>query len=72
MGYNDHIDFELWDRIEELGADGLLEKGTPAYGVAQQVVHGSYDQLTPKQRYVYDKFVIPALRSQASERIQEE
>lgn len=32
----------------------MLEEGTPAYGIAQQVIHQGYDSLTDKQKYVFD------------------
>ncbi len=40
MGHNDHIDFDLHDAIKDLIEEEILEKGTPTYGVAQQVIHG--------------------------------
>ncbi|MDB5559858.1 MAG: hypothetical protein JWQ36_2792 [Enterovirga sp.] len=50
MGHNDHIDFEFHERIQDLVDKGDLEEGTPAYGVAQQVIHSGFETLTPKQR----------------------
>jgi hypothetical protein len=38
MGHNDHIDFELHDRIKELLDQGHFEKGTKEYGIALFVV----------------------------------
>jgi hypothetical protein len=67
MGWNDHIDFELHDAIEDLLDEGYLEEGTPAYGIAQQVIHSGYESLTAKQRYVYDHVVIPALEKRGGE-----
>lgn len=67
MGYNDHIDFELHERIEELVDEGEIEEGTPAYGVAQQVIHQGYDSLSSKQRALYDAVVGPALERLAKE-----
>lgn len=58
---NTDIDFGLYDAIEDLLGDGELEAGTPAYGVAQQVIHEGYDSLTPAQQHVYDKYVAPLL-----------
>ena len=60
MSVNDY-DEQLYDAIEDLLAEGELEKGTPAYGIAQQVIHNGYESLTPKQRTLYDAVVIPAL-----------
>jgi hypothetical protein len=38
-----------------------VDEGTPAFGVAQQVIHQRYESLSPKQRKVYDAVVGPAL-----------
>lgn len=61
MGWNDHFDQDFYDRIQELVDAGELEEGTPAYGVAQQVVHEGYESLMPKQRGLYDAVVLPLL-----------
>jgi hypothetical protein len=50
MGFNDHIDFDLHEAIQDLLDEGMLEEGTPAHGIAQQVIHTGYDSLSPKQR----------------------
>ncbi|RYY85105.1 MAG: hypothetical protein EOO15_17865 [Chitinophagaceae bacterium] len=57
MGWNDHVDWELNDAIQDLLDEGLLEEGTAGYGVAQQVIHDGYDSLSPKQKHVFDKYV---------------
>lgn len=62
MGSNDHIDFELHDLVEDLVSELMLKRGTPAFGVAQQVIHQGYDSLTSKQRFVYDSVVAPLLK----------
>ena len=38
MGHNDHIDFDLHDKIRDLVDEGELEEGTPAFGIVQQVI----------------------------------
>jgi hypothetical protein len=48
MGWNDHIDLELHDLIEDAVDTGWLEEGTAAYGVAQKVIHDGYESLSPK------------------------
>jgi hypothetical protein len=53
------IDHDLYEMIEELEGRGDLEAGTPAYGIAQQVIHQGYDSLTDKQRFVYDRDIAP-------------
>lgn len=57
MGWNDHVDWELDDAINDLIDEGLLEEGTPAYGVAQQVIHSGLESLSSDQRRVWDKYV---------------
>ena len=42
MDHNSHINFGLHGQIEEAVAAGYLEKPSPEYGVAQQVIHGNY------------------------------
>jgi hypothetical protein len=60
MSVNDY-DAEHFDAIEDLIAEGELEEGSAAHGVARQVTDSGYDSLTPKQRTLYDKVVMPAL-----------
>jgi len=62
MGFNDHIDCELYENIQHILDEGVLEEKTAAYGIAQQVIHRGYNSLTPKQRTLYDKVVVPALQ----------
>lgn len=61
MGWNDHVDFELHEAIEMLVEEGYLEEKTPAYGIAQQVIHQGYESLSDKQRWVYNSVVVKAL-----------
>jgi hypothetical protein len=61
MGWNDQIDLELHDLIEDAVDTGWLEEGTAVYGVAQKVIHDGYKSLSPKQRYVYGTYVVTAL-----------
>jgi hypothetical protein len=65
MGWNDHIDFFLYEEIQDLVAEGVLEKGTPAYGIAQRVIRG--DPLSPNQRWIFDTYVSPALERRKEE-----
>lgn len=67
MGSNDHIDWDLNEAITQLMEDGDLEEGTPAAGIAQQVIHQGYDSLSTAQKAVYDRVVIPALAKQAEQ-----
>jgi hypothetical protein len=63
MSVNDY-DEELNLAIEDLVDARELEVGTPAYGVAQQVINSGYDSLSPKQRHVYNTEVLPLLERQ--------
>jgi hypothetical protein len=66
MSVNDY-DAELFDRIEDLVAEGILEEGSPAFGVAQHVIHQGYASLTAKQKALYDTLVVPALEKRGEE-----
>ncbi|MFV3292290.1 hypothetical protein ACNFBR_26615 [Pseudomonas sp. NY11955] len=57
MGWNDHIDWDMNDAIQDLVDEGLLVEGTPGYGIAQQVIHSGYDSLSEKQKHVFDRHV---------------
>ncbi|MCE1083967.1 DUF3052 domain-containing protein [Pseudomonas asiatica] len=57
MGWNDNVDWELNDAIQDLLDEGLLKEDTAGYGVAQQVIHEGYDSLSSKQKHVFDKHV---------------
>ena len=57
----------MYDAIEDAVDAGWLEEDTPAYGVAQKVIYEGYESLSPKQRYVYDTYVVPALEKRAEE-----
>src|SRR5262249_31681960 len=65
MGWNDHIDLLLNEEIQNLVTEGVLEKGPPAYGIAQRVLHG--DPLSPNQQWVFDTYVAPALERRKEE-----
>ncbi len=62
MSVNDY-DEGLYGRIAELG----LDEKSPAYGIAQQVIHMGYNSLSAKQRYIYDTEVAPLLKEQAED-----
>ena len=61
MGFNDHIDFELYDDLTEVIDGGDLEEGTPEYGIAQKVKNDGGDGLSDKQKWIYDNKVLPLL-----------
>jgi hypothetical protein len=72
MGHNDHIDFDLHEAIQDLVDEGHLEEGTPAYGIAQQLITQGWESLSERQRAVYAKHVVPLLKKRGEElRIQQ-
>lgn len=66
MSVND-FDEVLNAAIEDLVDEQLLEVGTPAYGIAQQVITRGYNSLSPKQRTLYDAVVLPLLQERYNE-----
>ncbi len=66
MGQLD-IDEDLLLAIDDLVDEGHLQEASPAYGVAQRVVHFGYESLSNKQRFVYDRDVVPMLVERAKE-----
>lgn len=67
MGHNDHINMDLYEAVQDLVDEGLIEDKSPAYGVAQQVVSMGHESLSPKQRVLYDAVIVPALKKRAEE-----
>lgn len=67
MGFNDHIDMDLYGAIQDILDEGYLEENSDAHGVARKVIHDGYDSLSPKQRGLYDAVVVPALSKRAEE-----
>jgi hypothetical protein len=65
MGWNDRINWDLHEELEQSVQEGLLEEGTPAYGITQQVIQQGLASLSPKQRHVYYREVVPALNEMA-------
>lgn len=57
MGWNDHVDWEMESAVQDLVDEGLLVKGTAAYGIAQQAVYEGYESLTAEQRRTWRKYV---------------
>ena len=67
MGHNDHINYELHDRIEDLVGEGIIEEKSASYGVALQVIYNGYGSLSPEQRALYDAVIAPALQKRSIE-----
>lgn len=68
MGWNDHIDTELGDLLEELTAEGYVLEGTPAYEVAKKVIAQGKGLLTGPEKAVFQDEVVPAVRALAQAR----
>lgn len=68
MGFNDHIDFELYEDLTEVIDSGDLEGGTPEYGIAQKVRNDGVNGLSDKQKWIYDNKVLPLLVELCKER----
>jgi len=67
MRNNDPTDVELHDQIEDLVAAGLLDRTTPAYRIAQQVINNGYESLSDQQRVIYDSVIVATLEIRASQ-----
>jgi hypothetical protein len=61
MGGEDRTDWRLHELTEEAVAEGLLDAGSRAYDITQQVIHQGFDSLTPAQRQAYITEAVPAL-----------
>jgi hypothetical protein len=60
----DH-DKTLVAAVEDLLRRGDLDKGAPAYTVAQKIVYTGYDSLTRTQKVLYDLVIVPALKTRS-------
>ncbi|HVQ07416.1 MAG TPA: hypothetical protein VMS43_03170 [Allosphingosinicella sp.] len=68
MGWNDHVDFELYEMVSDAVDEGHLDEESAAYGIAQKFIHEGYDSLSDKQKWVYDNRVLPALKGLQEDR----
>lgn len=73
MGSNDHIDFELNNRIENARDLGFFDEKEKELGIALFVVDHGIASLSPKQKYVWDTAISPILAKpqSAEERFQD-
>lgn len=53
MGFNDHMDFDLLERIQELLDRGYFEKGTPEHGIALKAAQEGEASLSPAQLAIW-------------------
>jgi hypothetical protein len=60
----DH-DKNLVAAVEDLLRRGDLDKGAPAYSVAQKIAYTGYDSLTRMQTVLYDLVIVPALKTRS-------
>jgi len=61
MGCSGHCEFERYDDIQHLLAEGILKEDTPAHDVAELAITLGIGSLSTRQRYVYDVVIAPAL-----------
>jgi hypothetical protein len=61
MGVED-FDQQLHDDVEDLVAEGLLDRDSAAYGIAQQMITDGPRSMSNAQEAVYESVVVPALR----------
>lgn len=62
-------DYELYEMLQEAVDEGSIEVGTPAYGVALQLIESGHDSLTDKQKWVYENHVVPHFKKIDQHRI---
>ena len=61
------LDFEPYDDIQHLLADGTLKQGRIAHAVARQAIDLGLASLSFWQRHIYDGIIAPALEALALE-----
>nr|WP_157503886.1 hypothetical protein [Luteibacter rhizovicinus] len=63
MGWNDHIDSDLSESLNELISGGFVFEGGAPFAVAQKVIEGGRTSLTPDEMNVFEEQLVPALRA---------
>jgi hypothetical protein len=61
MREEDRTDWRLHELAEQAVKEGLLDAGSRAYDITQQVIHQGFTSLTPSQRQAYITEAVPAL-----------
>jgi hypothetical protein len=61
MSGEDRTDWRLHELAEQAVEAGLLDAGSRAYDITQQVIHQGFGSLTPAQRQAYITEAVPAL-----------
>lgn len=64
-GVDDISSEDLSELLEEAVGGEEIEEKSPDYGIALAVLDGGWDDLTPKQRAIFDKHVQPILKQRA-------
>jgi hypothetical protein len=59
------LDFESYDDIQHLLANGALKHDSPAYLIARQAVAIGFASFSMRQRQIYDAIIAPALEGLA-------
>jgi hypothetical protein len=67
MGCSADIDFEHYDDLQHLIAEGILKEDSPAYAVAHLAIALGIGSLSNRQRWIYDALIAPALEALALE-----
>jgi hypothetical protein len=63
MGSHDCVEWRLY--VEQAVQEGVLEAESRGYAVAQEVIKQGFATLSPEQRRVYVREVLPALNEMA-------
>jgi len=59
------LDFESYDDLQHLLADGTLKHDSPAYAIARQAIAIGFASFSTRQRQIYDALIAPALEGLA-------
>jgi hypothetical protein len=63
MGWNDHIDNDLYELLKELVSAGFVFEGGAPFDVANKVIGSGKSSLTPAEANIFDEQLLPALRA---------
>jgi hypothetical protein len=55
------LDFESYDDLQHLLAEGMLKPGTLPYLIARRAISFGIASLSTRQRHIYDAIIAPAL-----------
>lgn len=63
----DNVDPDFTEQLELLVQDGRLDEGTPAYGIARQIIERGFNTLTDKQATVFHQHIMPLIDESENE-----